>query len=585
MENPVNVGDVPNYTHIIIATGDWRASMARFKQFVGGRSIRAMNLLIFTIAIGFSFWKFGVGVEPHNLAILKITIVDAESQRPTPARVEVFDDEGKTYVAADALLVGGDAIDRPAPWQGSIADALGELSREVRNTLTGTEQFYSSGTSQLSLAPGTYKVTVSKGYEYELRSDEITLSADETREMKIELTRWIRIKEQGWYSSDDHIHVSRPHEELNPYLSKWMQAEDIHVANLLQYGNIRGFNNTIQYSHGNAGVYREGNYLVVSGQENPRTHFLGHTIILGESAPINFPEQYLVYRFFWEEARRQGALSGYAHAGLFAGASNGLAIDLPLDLLSFMEVLQFDGGYFDVWYNVLNTGFSMAPTAGTDYPVSPTLPGMERFYTRVEGPLTLESWLEGIRLGRTIVSNGAFLEFRVNAAGIGEELVLDRPGTVRVEGCVRFNPVRDEIEKLEVIQNGSILQTFERKGNATEIRADFETEVSDAGWLALRASGKKVRFPRPRFSLAHTGPIYLSVKNAPTRSEHPRAKALARTWATRLRELHGRLHYQRSFLGRSRFNEYVPEDLLDKGRPALVEAIGKAREYFEAQAR
>ena len=40
------------------------------------------------------------------------------------------------------------------------------------------------------------------------------------------------------------------------------------------------------------------------------------------------------------------------------------------------------------WYEILNTGFRITPTAGTDYPcVGASIPGRERFYTKVEGQL------------------------------------------------------------------------------------------------------------------------------------------------------------------------------------------------------
>lgn len=84
------------------------------------------------------------------------------------------------------------------------------------------------------------------------------------------------------------LHISRPLKELNPLLSKWMQAEDINVANLLQLGSWNRFFASPQYEHGQEGVHREGDYLLASGQENPRTHFLGHAIILGLPAPLHF---------------------------------------------------------------------------------------------------------------------------------------------------------------------------------------------------------------------------------------------------------------------------------------------------------
>ena len=63
------------------------------------------------------------------------------------------------------------------------------------------------------------------------------------------------------------------------------------------------FHGAIQYAHGPKGVYGEGDYLVASGQENPRTHFLGHTITLGAKSAVHKPEQYLLYRLLWDETR------------------------------------------------------------------------------------------------------------------------------------------------------------------------------------------------------------------------------------------------------------------------------------------
>ncbi len=40
--------------------------------------------------------------------VLKLSILDADSGLPTPARVEVLDPQGKPCIAADALPVGGD---------------------------------------------------------------------------------------------------------------------------------------------------------------------------------------------------------------------------------------------------------------------------------------------------------------------------------------------------------------------------------------------------------------------------------------------------------------------------------------------
>ena len=380
----------------------------------------SLTTLLIPIALFLVIGNSPVGSAPGNLqpGKLKLTILDSDSGQRTPTRVELQDSKGQGYIAEDALPAGGDCsgMGKEPKWD-TLEEAIARLSKNVENTYTGTVQFYSAGQVETSLPPGTYQLRVFKGVEYQAQIRKLQIHSNETTELKVEMTRWVNMPEQGWFGADDHLHIARPVEGLNPYISKIMQAENIHVANLLQMGFYR-HNITLQYAHGPGSIYQEGHYILATGQENPRTHFLGHAITLGARSAINFPENYVIYRLFWEEAQRQGALSGYAHYGATAlnlQPAFGLAIDLPHGLLSFLEVLQFNRGAYEAWYEILNTGFRITPTAGTDYPCAgASIPGRERFYTKVEGPFTYENWLEGVRRGRTFVTNGPILEFRVD---------------------------------------------------------------------------------------------------------------------------------------------------------------------------
>jgi hypothetical protein len=344
-----------------------------------------------------------------------------------------------------------------------------------------------------------------------------------------------------------------------------MWAEDIHVANLLQFGSWPTFIAAPQYAHGSEGIYREGSHLLAYGQENPRTHFLVHTLILGTKAPIHFGNRSVLYKNYWEEARRQGSLFGYAHWGATEGAQTSLAVALPHGAVSFLEVLEAWDANYDVWYDVLNTGFRVAPTAGTDYGSVLCLPGRERFYTQVSEPLTYKAWLEGVGRGRTFVTNGPVLEFRIQGKGIGDEVVLGKPGPVLVEARVRFDPARDEVQRLEVIQNGALLRScyrggppaqirggeaqrdgftvrkFDPEGRSNEIECRFETKIDETSWLAVRASGNKLgeavrveglmppRRDRIQWAWpthAHSAPIYVTIKNAPVSRSIPGPRPL-----------------------------------------------------------
>ena len=549
------------------------------------RAIRTLNLAVFLTLTLLVVWKSGMQAQETETGTLILSIVDAQTGEPIPARVEVIDSEGKGYVAEDAIPVDGDRTDRKGPWTGTAKEALARLNPEVTDHFSRTVQFYSKGSSRLVLPSGPYDVKIRKGFEFETLERRVEVRPGQHSELTLPLPRWTDMKELGWYSADHHLHIARSHRDLDPVLSQWMQAEDIHIATFLRWGHSQGFNNTPQYAFGSDSVYRSGNHLLASGQENPRTHILGHTIILGAREPIDFPDRYLIYRLFHEEAHRQGALSGYAHGGIALGALNGLSIDLPLQLLKFVEVHQIATGYYDVWYNILNTGFRMAAVAGTDYPFSRSLPGMERFYTRIEGPLTYEGWLEGVRQGRTFVTNGPLIEFQVGGRQSGDELVLTEPGSVPVKGCVRFDPSRDDVQEIEIIENGQVRKTLRREGSSSSICADFEAEVKESGWWALRASGDKLDPSNHPSSWAHSGAVYVMVQGTPPLFRHARAKALALTWAARLKEMEFKLFHRIDFIGRSHGFDEVERRYVLRNREELLKEIRRSKEFFQNMAR
>jgi hypothetical protein len=454
---------------------------------------------------------------------------------------------------------------------------------------TGADQFYTDGACRLSLPAGDYRIRVFKGLEYRADTREIMLRPGRAEEVTVTLKRWSNLPKKGWYSADSHLHIARASKELNPHVSKFMQAEDINVANLIQWGNAKHFNNARQYAFGPDGLYHEGDFWLASGQENPRTHFLGHTLTFGGKKPIDLPDSYLIYKSFWEEARRQKALSGYCHFALRRGGEDGIILDLFDNLLSFIEVVQNERGIYQTWYDCLNLGFRLTPIAGTDYPCGLTAqvaPGRERFYTQVDGPLTYDSWLDGIRRGRTFVTNGPLLEFTVNGKGIGEEVVLKDAGRIVVEASVRFDSERDRVEALEIVENGEVIRSFPRQGKGEEIRCRFEHLPQETSWLAARSSGKKRgELPSQRLadvqvspSLAHSAPIYLTLKDGSKVVGQRRAKLIAAAWLERLDNLQERLADNRlRDLANYFASDGVTADNLRKSRDALLERIQFAR--------
>jgi hypothetical protein len=546
--------------------------------------------------------------------ILELNVVDAEGVT-VPARIELLDDRSKAHVAGDALTINTECFVVPFPdWASSL-----QRSQSIDNPYVGTRQFYVDGAAHASLPSGRYRVTASRGVEYRVARAEVEVTSGKRTWVELAPERWIDMPALGWFSADDHLHITRVRREDDARIGTWMRAEDLHIANLLQMGNAEQFDITPQYAFGDAGVYRAGETQLVSGQEHPRTHVLGHTIVLGAEAAIDRRDSYTIYRGFWEEAVRLGGAAGYAHWG--AGyARDGLAIDAPSGLLSFIEVLQFDLPYFEVWYDLLNLGARLAPSAGTDYPCIPSIPGRERFYTRVEGLPTRASWVDGVRRGRTFVTNGPMLDLDVGGAGIGDELLLEAPRDVRIRGRARFDPARDDVRTLELVRDGVVVAESDTRPAPGEIALDLSLPVQGSAWFALRASGSKigetpmltpwyltpeafraqchfgcgawmgerasfVGSGRARPSAAHTGAVYVSVADIPAT---PPA-ALVRRALERLDQLRAKLADERldELVVFRPFSEEilvdgVPASDLRRDRLALTALIDSATAHYRS---
>jgi hypothetical protein len=154
---------------------------------------------------------------------------------------------------------------------------------------------------------------------------------------------------------------------------------------------------------------------------------------------------------------------------------------------------------------------------------------------------------------------------------------------------------------LEVIQNGSLLRSFPRAGPEGEIHGSFEAEITESSWLAARVSGHKRgeavppeglippyrdRYRGAHASHAHSAPIFVTLRNGPGLSQHPRAKALASAWIARLEELEMRLADDNiGYLSRETGGDVPSAEYLRENRAAMLEAIQSAKKHFFGQRR
>jgi hypothetical protein len=435
---------------------------------------------------------------------LVLRVVDPARGKATPARVGVYDASGRLP------MPGVQAVE--------VRRFADKVRRHWVNTRTlwpsqNRQAFYVSGAYEADLPAGRYELAVTRGPEYRAHRSYFDVRPGQPTEVSVSLDRFQDLPAAGWHSGESHLHLSRD-QVVDDAVWAQVAAEDLKVSNLLEMGNIDG-TYFKQPAWGPAGRYERDGYIMVSGQEDPRTGHRGHTILWNLKAPVHqAPGQFYSYHRVFEEARKQGALMGYAHLGELFNGSRGLALDVPFGLVDFIEVLQGSRLNTEVWYSFLNLGYRILPVAGADYPFfGPTLPGAERTYVKLDGPLTADRWFASFKSGRVYVTNGPFLDLKVNGREMGSELRVRRGTRLDVSAVASLNPDIDPFDRVEIVVLGDVAHTAAADGR-TRVEVRHQLVADKSMWIAVRAYGK--RQGAWDTIAAHSAPIYVVVDDQPT---------------------------------------------------------------------
>ena len=225
-------------------------------------------------------------------------------------------------------------------------------------------------------------------------------------------------------------------------------------------------------------------------------------------------------------AKGSGALVGYTH--LFSKAPDStndpmltheLPIDVALGKVDFYELLGSGDATSSaaVWYKLLNLGFRVPLAAGSGavsgYALTRGPVGLDRVYVRVpSGPPTNDSWFDGLKRGRSFVTNGPLLGFTMGGQSLGGELKLPARQSVRFTASMRsIVPV----DHLEVVCNGEVAIDVPMNKARDASEAVGRLFLTRSGWCLLRAWSEKPEDPvLDSYPYATTSPIYVTVANA-----------------------------------------------------------------------
>lgn len=435
--------------------------------------------------------------------------------------------------------------------------------------------YFVSKPFSILLPAGKWRLAVARGIEYRPVFEEFDIAPGAMLNRKVLLRRWVDMPKRGWYSGDDHVHMVRVSPEQNELLMTWTQAEDVHVSNILRMGDPQK-TYFEQEGYGRRFRYQQGDYVLASGQEDPRMHIdgQGHAIGLNIKAPVRYPDRYHLYGLVFDAIHAQGGLAGYAHLAwaqqfyqqqrpqeqIFATWD--ATLNVVRNKTDFLEILQFRMLGLKDYYDFLNLGFKLTASAGSDLPWGNTI-GEVRMYVHTGPDFSPDAWFSAMKAGRTFVTNGPMVALTADGAAVGDELKVRRHRQVRIRARAWAPREIGSPKALEIISQGKVIHSAHSSNpDQQELTADFPLKAEASQWIAARVTSHNG-------ALAHTSPIYILVDGESFRNQ----KELAQLVEYRLKIL--------DFLAaRLRDPKFVASDGFSQSE---VEAFSK--ELGEARAR
>jgi hypothetical protein len=452
-------------------------------------------------------------------------------------------------------------------------------SRRLAPDLFFHPQVYRQSGETVSLPAGRYTVELTRGPEYLIQLSPITVPRVKTHHESFRLKRWINLAKMNWFSGDHHVHAAgcahyeSPTEGVKPEdMWRHIVGEDLDVGCVLSWGPC--WYAQKQFFSGKLHPLSTAEYLMrydveVSGF--PSSH-AGHLCLLrlkeddypGTSRIEEWPSWDLPV-LKW--GKSQGGVVGFSHSGWglkmpdeklpsyeippFDGiGANEFIVDVVHDAVDFISSVDTPAPWeLNIWYHTLNCGYRAKLSGETDFPcIYGDRVGLGRVYVKLaDGQLDFDKWCEGIKRGRSYVSDGHshLIDFQVNDVAVGDQtgdLKLESPATVKVTAqvaayldptqtpaarAIHDRPLEEkpywELERarlgdtrkvpVELVVNGQPVAKTEVSADGSIQGVSFDLAIKKSSWVALRI-----------YPSSHTNPIWVTVGGNPVRASKQSAQ-------------------------------------------------------------
>ncbi len=412
--------------------------------------------------------------------------------------------------------------------------------------------FHTTGEFEVTVPAGDVRVEAVRGFEWIPAEVTVSAAPGATATVELGMERLADPMAHGWVSGDTHVHDL--HEGRFALTQRQMfdmqRADDLRVANDLIH--MDGTKIMGRWSDLTGRDY-EGStdeYILRYSQEF-RGSF-GHVALLGLGEFIMpliggtrgspYPADGLKLMYL-DSIKALDGIGGFLHpytlnAGNVDTADGAAQADIPVhallgrgDFYDVVSIASDEMASATMYYHMLNVGARLPATGGTDNFSNvwrDPSGGTARTYARIDGPLTWRSWIEAVRAGRTMATNGPLLFATVDGQEPGSELSPRDQVMVEAE-LVTIAPV----ERIEIMVDGQVALEIPVDEGATRLEIRESVPVAGAGWIAVRARGAKARYSGDNYTFAHTTPVYFSTErtsDAATASAEFLAEVIEEIW-------------------------------------------------------
>ncbi len=422
------------------------------------------------------------------MAKLVGAVIDEATGERTEARVQVLASSGQSVHPQGALLKVG----------------------------PGMPFFYCAGTFEVDVPRGITQIVAEKGTEYVPARAVLEMPAQGTVAVDLPLRRWTDLPDHGWHPGNTHIHYDEKEARPDDRLRLDPRVEDLRMTavSILKRWDLKYATN--KYPPGVLTEFCSAHHYVQCGEENrhnaePWTVGYGHVMFLNIRnvvAPVSrgvlvdpFDPDYPPLSYACDDARRQGGIVIWCHNGQGMEAPVAAALG-KLDAFNLFDPNWNDPEY-DIYYRMLNAGLKLPASTGSDWFIS----SANRVYVHTGGQFDYADWVNGLKAGRTFITNGPALHLSIQGQGPGSEMEA-RQGE-RLSALVNWQS-HYAIKRVELLFNGNVVAREAFPDGSTAGHLEADVAATSDGWLAARLSSDvRDSFFQPVF--AHTSPVYVRV--------------------------------------------------------------------------